>query len=118
MGGDEMNQKLSENRAGAVRDYLVQQGVVATSVSATGFGNSSPVATNDNSAGRQENRRVYRAKPLEARSTQQLEACSNASEYPLRTRERPQRMLTERPERQWPSSRKSMLKNISQSDEP
>jgi len=58
VGGDDMNQKLSENRAGAVRDYLVQQGVVATSVSATGFGNSSPVATNDNSAGRQENRRV------------------------------------------------------------
>ena len=58
VGGDEMNQKLSENRAGAVRDYLVQQGVVANSVSATGFGNSSPVASNDNSAGRQENRRV------------------------------------------------------------
>jgi outer membrane protein OmpA-like peptidoglycan-associated protein len=58
VGGDEMNQKLSENRAGAVRDYLVQEGVVASSVSATGFGNSSPVASNDNSAGRQENRRV------------------------------------------------------------
>jgi outer membrane protein OmpA-like peptidoglycan-associated protein len=58
VGGDEMNQKLSENRAGAVRDYLVQQGVVASSVSATGFGNTSPVASNDNSAGRQENRRV------------------------------------------------------------
>jgi outer membrane protein OmpA-like peptidoglycan-associated protein len=58
VGGDEMNQKLSENRAGAVRDYLVQQGVVANSVSATGFGNTSPVASNDNSAGRQENRRV------------------------------------------------------------
>jgi len=58
VGGDDMNQKLSENRAGAVRDYLVQQGVVATTVSATGFGNSSPVSSNDNSAGRQENRRV------------------------------------------------------------
>ena len=58
VGGDEMNQKLSENRAGAVRDYLVQEGVVASSVTATGFGNSSPVASNDNSAGRQENRRV------------------------------------------------------------
>ncbi|MGD0480131.1 MAG: OmpA family protein [Terracidiphilus sp.] len=58
VGGDDMNQKLSENRAGAVRDYLVQQGVVAGSVSATGFGNSSPVASNDNSGGRQENRRV------------------------------------------------------------
>ena len=58
VGGDEMNQKLSENRAGAVRDYLVQQGVDANSVSATGFGNTLPVASNDNSAGRQENRRV------------------------------------------------------------
>jgi len=58
VGGDEMNQKLSENRAGSVRSYLVQEGVVAGSVSATGFGNSSPVASNDNSAGRQENRRV------------------------------------------------------------
>jgi outer membrane protein OmpA-like peptidoglycan-associated protein len=58
VGGDDMNQKLSESRAGAVRDYLVNQGVSANSVSAKGFGNSLPVATNDNSAGRQENRRV------------------------------------------------------------
>jgi outer membrane protein OmpA-like peptidoglycan-associated protein len=58
VGGDDMNQKLSENRAGAVRDYLVTQGVAANSVSATGFGNTLPVASNDNSAGRQENRRV------------------------------------------------------------
>jgi outer membrane protein OmpA-like peptidoglycan-associated protein len=58
VGGDAMNQKLSENRAGAVRDYLVQQGVSTNSVSAQGFGNSLPVASNDNSAGRQENRRV------------------------------------------------------------
>jgi outer membrane protein OmpA-like peptidoglycan-associated protein len=58
VGGDQMNQKLSENRAGSVRDYLVQEGVTANTVSATGFGNSSPVASNDNSAGRQENRRV------------------------------------------------------------
>jgi outer membrane protein OmpA-like peptidoglycan-associated protein len=58
VGGDEMNQKLSDNRAGSVRDYLVQEGVAGTSVSAEGFGNSSPVATNENSAGRQQNRRV------------------------------------------------------------
>jgi len=58
VGGDDMNQKLSENRAGTVRDYLVNQGVTANSVSAKGFGNSLPVASNDNSAGRQENRRV------------------------------------------------------------
>ena len=58
VGGDAMNQTLSENRAGSVRDYLVQEGVTATSVSAKGYGNSMPVASNDNSGGRQENRRV------------------------------------------------------------
>lgn len=58
VGGDAMNQTLSENRAGSVRDYLVEQGVAANSVSARGFGNSLPVATNDNSTGRQQNRRV------------------------------------------------------------
>jgi outer membrane protein OmpA-like peptidoglycan-associated protein len=58
VGGEAMNQQLSEDRAGAVRDYLVKQGVAASSVSAKGFGNASPVASNDNSAGRQENRRV------------------------------------------------------------
>lgn len=58
VGGDAMNQTLSENRAGSVRDYLVEQGVAMTSVRAVGYGNTSPVATNANSAGRQQNRRV------------------------------------------------------------
>jgi outer membrane protein OmpA-like peptidoglycan-associated protein len=58
VGGDAMNQTLSENRAGSVRNYLVQEGVLTNSVSAKGFGNSLPVASNDNSAGRQQNRRV------------------------------------------------------------
>jgi outer membrane protein OmpA-like peptidoglycan-associated protein len=58
VGGDAMNQTLSENRAGAVRGYLVQQGVSTNSVTAQGFGNASPVASNDNSGGRQANRRV------------------------------------------------------------
>ncbi len=58
VGGDAMNQKLSENRAGSVRDYLVQQGVATNSVTARGFGNSLAVASNDNAAGRQQNRRV------------------------------------------------------------
>jgi len=58
VGSDAMNQTLSENRAGSVRDYLVQQGVLTNSVSARGFGNTLPVATNDNSSGRQQNRRV------------------------------------------------------------
>ena len=58
VGGDEMNQTLSENRARSVRDYLVQQGVATNSVTAKGFGETLPVATNDNAAGRQQNRRV------------------------------------------------------------
>lgn len=58
VGGDAMNQTLSENRAGSVRDYLVQQGVALSSVSSRGFGNTLPVASNENSAGRQQNRRV------------------------------------------------------------
>ncbi|MGB6869118.1 MAG: OmpA family protein [Acidobacteriaceae bacterium] len=58
VGSDAMNQQLSENRAGAVRDYLVQQGVTNTAVTAIGYGNSEPVASNDNAGGRQQNRRV------------------------------------------------------------
>jgi outer membrane protein OmpA-like peptidoglycan-associated protein len=58
VGSDAMNQTLSENRAGSVRDYLVQEGVATSAVSATGFGNTLPVASNDNSSGRQQNRRV------------------------------------------------------------
>ena len=58
VGGDSMNQTLSEHRAGSVRDYLVKEGVLSGAVSATGFGNSLPVATNENSSGRQQNRRV------------------------------------------------------------
>ncbi len=58
VGTDAMNQKLSENRAGSVRDYLVQQGVRNTAVTAIGYGNSEPVASNNDAGGRQQNRRV------------------------------------------------------------
>jgi outer membrane protein OmpA-like peptidoglycan-associated protein len=58
VGADAMNQTLSENRASSVRTYLVEQGVTTNSVSAKGYGNTSPVASNDNAAGRQDNRRV------------------------------------------------------------
>ncbi|HEY6447050.1 MAG TPA: OmpA family protein [Acidobacteriaceae bacterium] len=58
VGSDEMNQTLSQNRAGAVRDYLVQEGVTGDAVTAAGYGNTSPVASNDDAGGRQQNRRV------------------------------------------------------------
>ncbi|HLY61224.1 MAG TPA: OmpA family protein [Terriglobia bacterium] len=58
VGGDEYNQTLSENRARAVRDYLATQGVPPDSIVCKGFGKTNPVASNDNSQGRQQNRRV------------------------------------------------------------
>src|SRR6266404_2371789 len=58
VGGDEANQKLSEQRADVVRQYLIEEGLPDASVSSQGFGKSSPVADNDTAAGRQKNRRV------------------------------------------------------------
>jgi outer membrane protein OmpA-like peptidoglycan-associated protein len=58
IGSDDYNQQLSERRAEAVRDYFVQQGINSASVEAHGFGKTAPIATNDTSEGRQQNRRV------------------------------------------------------------
>jgi outer membrane protein OmpA-like peptidoglycan-associated protein len=58
VGGDDYNQQLSEHRGGAVRDFLVQQGMASGSVSSKGFGKTQPVATNETVGGRQQNRRV------------------------------------------------------------
>jgi outer membrane protein OmpA-like peptidoglycan-associated protein len=58
VGGDEFNQTLSEERAGAVRDYLTSQGVAEGSITSKGFGKTNPVASNDTPQGRQQNRRV------------------------------------------------------------
>jgi outer membrane protein OmpA-like peptidoglycan-associated protein len=58
VGGEEYNQRLSEQRAAAVRDYLVQNGIPMTNVTAVGFGKTRPVVSNDTAAGRQQNRRV------------------------------------------------------------
>ena len=58
VGGDEYNQRLSENRGTAVRDYLTNAGVPADSVTSKGFGKTEPVVSNDTAAGRQQNRRV------------------------------------------------------------
>ncbi len=58
VGGDAYNQKLSENRADAVRDFLVAQGVPPDNISATGYGKDKPVADNATAEGRSKNRRV------------------------------------------------------------
>jgi len=58
VGTDDFNQQLSERRAGSVRDFLADQGVSGSSITARGFGKSQPVAANDTPEGRQRNRRV------------------------------------------------------------
>jgi len=57
-GSDEYNLKLSDERANAVRSYLLSQGVAPDRIVAKGYGESVPVATNDTDEGRQLNRRV------------------------------------------------------------
>lgn len=58
VGSNEANQKLSEDRAESVRKYLIQQGVRIDLIEAEGYGETTPVATNDTDEGRQQNRRV------------------------------------------------------------
>jgi len=58
VGGDDYNQRLSEQRGGAVRDYLTAQGMPSSSVTSRGFGKTQPVASNETASGRQQNRRV------------------------------------------------------------
>jgi outer membrane protein OmpA-like peptidoglycan-associated protein len=58
VGGDAFNLQLSEARAESVRNALIDNGVSSDMISAAGFGMTKPVASNDTSAGRQQNRRV------------------------------------------------------------
>jgi outer membrane protein OmpA-like peptidoglycan-associated protein len=58
VGSDQFNQQLSERRSDSVRDFLAEQGVAPSSMTAHGFGKTQPVASNDTAEGRQRNRRV------------------------------------------------------------
>ena len=58
VGSDASNQKLSERRANAVRDWLVREGINPDRITAVGYGESQPTATNDTPEGRQKNRRI------------------------------------------------------------
>ena len=57
-GKDAMNQKLSEDRAGAVKNYLIEQGIAANRLTSVGYGESKPIASNKTTAGKANNRRV------------------------------------------------------------
>ena len=58
IGSDEVNQRLSEQRAGAVAQYLQAQGVQQQRLITVGGGKRYPIASNDTEAGRAANRRV------------------------------------------------------------
>ena len=58
IGSDDYNQKLSENRSGSVKDFLVSQGVSINNITSSGYGKQDPVADNATSQGRAQNRRV------------------------------------------------------------
>jgi outer membrane protein OmpA-like peptidoglycan-associated protein len=57
-GSDELNQKLSEQRADTVRTFLISQGLDGNAITSKGFGKDMPVASNDTADGRRKNRRV------------------------------------------------------------
>ncbi|WP_372859004.1 OmpA family protein, partial [Pseudoalteromonas sp.] len=57
-GKDSYNMTLSEQRAQSVKNYLVNQQIMAARVSTSGYGESRPIATNDSANGRAQNRRV------------------------------------------------------------
>lgn len=57
-GGEEFNQKLSEDRANSVRDYMIRKGISKNRVTAVGYGYSRPKASNDTEEGRRQNRRI------------------------------------------------------------
>lgn len=57
-GSNEINAKLSQDRADSVREYFISKGIEPDRVASKGFGESKPVATNDTDEGRQKNRRV------------------------------------------------------------
>jgi outer membrane protein OmpA-like peptidoglycan-associated protein len=57
-GAEEYNLKLSDLRANAVRNYLIEKGVAADRLVARGYGETQPIADNDTAEGRAENRRV------------------------------------------------------------
>jgi outer membrane protein OmpA-like peptidoglycan-associated protein len=58
VGSDELNQKLSDNRASTTAEFLISQGVPAANVTSAGYGKADPVADNSTAAGRAQNRRV------------------------------------------------------------
>jgi len=76
-GADDMNLKLSQDRANAVRDYLVNQGVRPEKIRAIGRGEANPVASNDTPEGRANNRRVEIVVQSSAQAAESMKGSGN-----------------------------------------
>src|SRR3954463_10094678 len=111
-GSPEYNQRLSEQRAMTVRDYLVGQGINLNSVTAQGFGQNDPVASNASASGRQQNRRVQMVvsgEPIGELASAQGAPANNAPEQQYQTQQpasqpntQPQAQPQYRPQTQQP----------------
>jgi outer membrane protein OmpA-like peptidoglycan-associated protein len=80
IGSDQYNQKLSEERAGAVRDYLTSQSVSQQNIAAAGYGKTNPIADNTSAQGRAQNRRVQMVVSGNSIGVQQQSAPGGQSE--------------------------------------
>jgi outer membrane protein OmpA-like peptidoglycan-associated protein len=82
-GSDQKNQELSQHRAEAVRDYLVEKGVDSERVAAVGRGEASPIADNDSAEGRATNRRVeIVVTPADANGSESAGSQSDTTKVP------------------------------------
>ena len=101
IGSDDYNQKLSEQRADGVRDYLVSQSVPQNAITAQGYGKSDPVADNSSNSGRAQNRRVQLVVSGAAIGIQEGQpGASGAENVPPPSRPAPGQTGTARPEPQ------------------
>src|SRR5262249_23071341 len=82
VGSDEFNQQLSERRADCVRDFLAEQGVPVSSITAKGFGKTQPIASNDTAEGRQRNSAVELGVNGDAKGKSTMNAASAAAPVP------------------------------------
>jgi outer membrane protein OmpA-like peptidoglycan-associated protein len=83
VGSDEYNQKLSEERADGVRDFLVSQSVPSTNITAEGFGKTHFVADNSTNSGRAQNRRVELVVSGDAIGIQESQPGATSQSQPL-----------------------------------
>lgn len=74
VGSEEYNRKLSRDRAEAVKEYLVDEGIEADRITTRGLGESEPVATNETETGRRKNRRIEMKRTDDDRGEQTVEA--------------------------------------------